>query len=471
MSKIKFNTVYKKILADTITPVSTYLKLRDQFPNSLLLESSDYHSKENSYSYICCEPQFTFKVSGSKASELQMGKQIMAFDLEQSASVPALLKNFVAQFEETEAEFAFTENGFFGYTTYDSIKYFEDIKIRSVEHDYKRIPEMIYSLYRFVLVFDHFKNELYLFDHQASGYDLSDNSLDDILLIIENRNYASFPFNTEGEEKSNLTDEAYKALVRKGKDHCRKGNVFQIVLSREFQQKFRGDEFNVYRALRAINPSPYLFYFDYGDYKIFGSSPEAQLTVRDGVATIHPIAGTYKRQGTVKEDQVYAEKLKLDVKENSEHVMLVDLARNDLSRNTSKVEVEVFGEIQYFSHVIHMVSKVTGKMNPESNTIQLAVDTFPAGTLSGAPKYKAMQLIDEYENHSRGFYGGAVGFIGLNGDYNHAIIIRSFLSKDNQLIYQAGAGVVVESKEENELNEVNNKIAAVRAAIVKAEEI
>jgi anthranilate synthase component 1 len=471
MSKIKFNTIYKKILADTITPVSTYLKLRDQFPNSLLLESSDYHSKENSYSYICCEPQFTFKVAGNKAYEFQMSKQIVEFDLEKSLSVPDLLKNFVSLFEETEAKFAFTDNGIFGYTTYDSIKYFEDIELKAKEHDYKKIPEMLYSLYRFVLVFDHFKNELYIFDHQSIGYELSKTSIDDIQLIIENRNYASFPFKTQGEENSNLSDKDYKNLVSRGKEHCRKGNVFQIVLSREFQQKFKGDEFNVYRALRAINPSPYLFYFDYGDYKIFGSSPEAQLTVRDGVAAIHPIAGTYKRQGNIKEDQIYAEKLKLDVKENSEHVMLVDLARNDLSRNSSEVEVEIFGEIQYYSHVIHMVSKVVGKMNPQSNTIQLAADTFPAGTLSGAPKYKAMQLIDEYENHSRGFYGGAVGFIGLNGDYNHAIIIRSFLSKDNQLIYQAGAGIVVESKEEHELNEVNNKIAAVRAAIQKAIEL
>ncbi len=470
MSKIKFNTRYKKILADTITPVSTYLKLRDQFPNALLLESSDYHSKENSYSYICCEPQFTFKVSGNKAYEFQINTQIMEFDLKQSASMPDLLKNFVSQFEETKAKFAFTDNGIFGYTTYDAIKYFEDIELKSKEYDYKKIPEMLYSLYRFVLVFDHFKNELYIFDHQGVGYEFSKTSIDDIQLIIENRNYASFPFKTQGNENSNLNDEAYKTLVRRGKEHCRKGNVFQIVLSREFQQKFTGDEFNVYRALRAINPSPYLFYFDYGDYKIFGSSPEAQLTVRDGVAAIHPIAGTYKRQGSIKEDEIYAEKLKLDVKENSEHVMLVDLARNDLSRNSSDVEVEIFGEIQYYSHVIHMVSKVVGKINPQS-TIQLAADTFPAGTLSGAPKYKAMQLIDEYENHSRGFYGGAVGFIGLNGDYNHAIIIRSFLSKDNQLIYQAGAGIVVESKEENELNEVNNKIAAVRAAIAKASQI
>ncbi|PKP32328.1 MAG: anthranilate synthase component I [Bacteroidetes bacterium HGW-Bacteroidetes-17] len=471
MSKIKFNTRYKKLLADTITPVSTYLKLRDQFPNSLLLESSDYHSRENNYSYICCEPQFTFKVDGTRAYEFLLNKQIKEHHLSQEPTVVELLKNFVSQFAETDSNFPFSDNGIFGYTTYDSIRYFEDIKLESKEIAYKKIPEMIYSQFRFVLVFDHFKNELYIFDHQTEANTQSGMTIKDVQQLIENRNYASFSFKTESEERSNLTNEEYMGLVSKGKMHCRIGDVFQIVLSREFKQKFRGDEFNVYRALRAINPSPYLFYFDYGDYKIFGSSPEAQLTVRDGIAAIHPIAGTYRRQDSEKEDRIYAERLKLDVKENSEHVMLVDLARNDLSRNSSEVEVEVYGEIQYYSHVIHMVSKVTGKINPDSNTIQLAADTFPAGTLSGAPKIKAMQLIDSYENHSRGFYGGAVGYIGLNGDYNHAIIIRSFLSKENHLIYQAGAGIVVESQEENELNEVNNKIAAVRAAIVKAEEI
>lgn len=471
MSKIKFNTTYKKILADTFTPVSTYLKLRDQFPNSLLLESSDYHSKENSYSYICCEPQFTFKVDGNQAYEFQFNKQVMQFNLDEGHTVPELLKNFVSQFEETEAQFPFTDNGIFGYTTYESVQYFEDIDFNSKGADYKKIPEMMYRLYRFVLVFDHFKNELHLFDHQATGYEYSSISIDDLELMIQNRNFSSFQFSVNGEEQSNLSDEEYKSLVEKGKKHCQRGDVFQIVLSREFTQKFSGDDFNVYRSLRAINPSPYLFYFDYGDYKIFGSSPEAQLTVRDGEAAIHPIAGTYKRQGSLLEDKVYAEKLKQDVKENSEHVMLVDLARNDLSRNSNEVKVEVFGEIQYFSHVIHMVSKVTGKIDAESDSIQLAADTFPAGTLSGAPKIKAMQLIDKYENHPRGFYGGAVGFIGLNGDYNHAIIIRSFLSKNNQLIYQAGAGIVIESNPESELNEVNHKIAAVRAAVVKATEI
>jgi len=471
MGKIKFKTTYKKILADTITPVSTYLKLRDQFPNSLLLESSDYHSKENSYSYICCEPQFTFKVEGERASEFQFSKQVVQYKLDKGHKVVDLLKNFVAQFEDISDDFPFTHHGIFGYTTYDSVQYFEDVQLKAEGAGYKKIPEIIYRLFRFVLVFDHFKNELFLFDHQAEDYDLSPTTLNDIRQMIENRNYPSFQFSIQAGESSNLTDEAYKGLVEKGKMHCKKGDVFQIVLSREFQQKFSGDEFNVYRALRAINPSPYLFYFDFGDYKIFGSSPEAQLTIRDGVAAIHPIAGTYKRQGNEKEDRKYAKKLKQDVKENSEHVMLVDLARNDLSRNSNEVKVEVFGEIQYYSHVIHMVSKVSGKINPNSSAIQLAADTFPAGTLSGAPKIRAMQLIDQYENHPRGFYGGAVGFIGLNGDYNHAIMIRSFLSKNNLLIYQAGAGIVVESNEENELNEVNNKIAAVREAIVKAVEI
>jgi len=471
MSKIKFKSSYKKILADTITPVSTYLKLRDQFPNSLLLESSDYHSKENSYSYICCEPQFKFKVSGNKVLEEHLGKRTTEIALDHSQSVVDLLSNFASQFEQTSFHFPFTSNGIFGYNTYDSVKYFEDIKLEAKEYDYKKIPELFYQLYRFVLVFDHFKNELYIFDHQAIGCDISSMSIESIQRLIENRSYPSFPFSLEGKESSNLTDKGFMDLVAKGKMHCRKGDVFQIVLSREFKQKYRGDDFNVYRALRAINPSPYLFYFDYGDFKIFGSSPEAQLTIRDGTASIHPIAGTYKRQGTKQEDKAYAEKLKNDVKENSEHVMLVDLARNDLSRNSNEVKVEIYGEIQYYSHVIHMVSKVSGKIDPDSNTIQLVADTFPAGTLSGAPKFKAMQLIDQYENHSRGFYGGAVGYIGLNGDYNHAIIIRSFLSKNNHLIYQAGAGIVVDSQEENELTEVNNKIAAVRAAIAKAVEI
>lgn len=466
MEKVKVQASFKKILADTITPVSTYLKIRDQFPNSLLLESSDYDSKENSYSYICCDPVAGFVLDEHRGT-INIGMQKQDFD---SENLIAELKNFTESFEVNSLELPFSYEAVFGYMTYDSVQYFEDIQFNSEVPEYKRIPNIQYHFYRFILVFDHFKNELYIIQNDSADFEPTSLTSEAIEVIINNRNFSNFPFQKMGEEESNLVDEEYKALVAKGKEHCHRGDVFQIVLSREFRQKFQGDEFNVYRALRAINPSPYLFYFDYGNYKLFGSSPEAQLTVRDGIAGIHPIAGTYRRTGNKQEDKALAAILKKDTKENAEHVMLVDLARNDLSRNSREVKVEIFGEIQYFSHVIHLVSKVTGKIDG-SNAIQLAADTFPAGTLSGAPKHRAMQLIDQYEPTGRSFYGGAVGFIGLNGEFNHAIIIRSFLSKNNQLIYQAGAGIVIDSSEEGELHEVNNKIAAVRMAIEKAEMI
>lgn len=466
MKKVKVQAAFKKILADTITPVSTYLKIRDQFPNSLLLESSDYHSKENSYSYICCDPVAGFIVDDKRISK-NIGEQIQDFP---TRDLITELKNFTETFDVNNLDLPFIYEAVFGYMTYDSVQYFEDIEIRSEVLEYKNIPNLQYHFYRFILVFDHFKNELYIIQNDSPDFEKTTLTIELIEVMINNRNFSNYPFQKMGEEESNLADEEFKALVAKGKEHCHRGDVFQIVLSREFRQRFQGDEFNVYRALRAINPSPYLFYFDYGNHKIFGSSPEAQLTIRDGIAGIHPIAGTYRRTGNKQKDEALAAKLKKDTKENAEHVMLVDLARNDLSRNSREVKVESFGEIQYFSHVIHMVSKVTGKMEG-SNAIQLAADTFPAGTLSGAPKHRAMQLIDKYEPNNRSFYGGAIGFIGLNGEYNHAIIIRSFLSKNNQLIYQAGAGVVIDSSEEGELNEVNNKIAAVRMAIEKAEMI
>ncbi|MDA3905064.1 MAG: anthranilate synthase component I family protein [Bacteroidales bacterium] len=466
MQKIKVQASFKKILADTITPVSTYLKIRDQFTNSLLLESSDYHSKENSYSYVCLNPVAGF-ITNDKQITKSIGGQTQYFH---SSDLISELKNFTESFEVNNLELPFIYEAVFGYMTYDSVQYFEDIKFSSEVPEYKKIPNLQYHFYRFILVFDHFKNELYIIQNDSADFENTSLTLESIELMINNRNFSNFPFQKTGEEESNLADEEYKALVAKGKEHCQRGDVFQIVLSREFRQKFQGDEFNVYRALRATNPSPYLFYFDYGSYRIFGSSPEAQLTVRDGIAGIHPIAGTYRRTGNKQKDEELAAKLQKDTKENAEHVMLVDLARNDLSRNSREVTVETFGEIQYFSHVIHMVSKVTGKIDG-SNAIQLAADTFPAGTLSGAPKHRAMQLIDKYEPNGRSFYGGAVGFIGINGEFNHAIIIRSFLSKNNQLIYQAGAGIVIDSSEEGELNEVNNKIAAVRMAIEKAEMI
>lgn len=452
------------------TPVGIYLKLRDKFYNSILLESSDYHGNENSFSFICCKPIASIKLENEIVREiLPDGKEVKAV-IDETTSVPELIRNFSERFEADGVNFKFISNGLFGYTSYDSVRYFESMKLNLTRKDEKQIPDIIYSIYQYVIAINHFKNEAYLFEHSCEGVENSF-SLGQLEALISNRNVAQFKFSVSGNEESNLTDAQYVQMVKKGKEECRRGNVFQVVLSREFIQNFRGDEFNVYRALRSINPSPYLFYFDYGDFKIFGSSPEAQIVVKNNEAQIHPIAGTFPRTGDDEIDNAVAEKLKQDKKETSEHVMLVDLARNDLSRNCENVKVDVFAETQFYSHVIHLVSKVTGKIKSVSGAIKVFADTFPAGTLSGAPKVKAMQIIDVCENDSRGYYGGAIGFIGFNGDFNHAIIIRSFLSKNNKLFYRAGAGVVIASKEENELQEVNNKLGALKSAIKMAEEI
>ena len=459
-------THYKKILADTITPVSIYLKIRDKYPNSILLESSDYHTNDNSFSYICCNPMASIKVENDEiiqsfpdgSSEKNSTKSIDVTD-----EIHKFTKRFKVDSDE---EFKFINNGIFGYTAYDAVKYFEDIEI-SKKSDSLNIPDIYYAVYQNIIAINHFKNEAYIFAHCFD----TDNNIDDIHHLIKAKNFASYQFNSEGDISSNLTDEDYKKQVELAKKHCARGDVFQLVLSKKFQQNFKGDEFNVYRALRSINPSPYLFYFDYGNFKIFGSSPEAQLVVSDGKAEIHPIAGTFKRTGDDLKDAKLAEKLVEDAKENAEHVMLVDLARNDLSRHGSQVTVEKYREVQFFSHVIHLVSKVTGKKHDDVPTMQVVADTFPAGTLSGAPKHRAMQLIEDYEKTSRTYYGGAIGFMDFDGNYNHAIMIRTFLSKNHKLHWQAGAGLVSKSNADNELQEVYNKLGALTKAIELAENI
>jgi anthranilate synthase component 1 len=467
--KYTLTTTYKKLLADTYTPVSIYLKLRDKFPNSILLESSDYHGNENSFSFICCKPLASIKVENELITSTFPDGLVITNPIKKETSVPAEIKKFSDAFQVSGNEFKFISNGLFGYISYDAVRYFEDVAIEATKKESKKIPDIIYSIYQYVIAIDHYKEEMYLFEHSFST--ANSQGLEQLEAFISNKNFASYPFQTEQEEVSNFTDAEYIDMVAKGKAHCKRGDVFQIVLSREFSQAFKGDDFNVYRALRSVNPSPYLFYFDYGNFKIFGSSPEAQLVVKNRVASIHPIAGTFKRTGNDDADAQLAEKLKLDPKENAEHVMLVDLARNDLSRDSNEVKVETFREIQFYSHVIHLVSKVSGKLKPDVTTMKMVADTFPAGTLSGAPKHKAMQLIDKYERGNRSFYGGCIGFMGFDGTFNHAIVIRSFLSKNNRLFYQAGAGVVESSNEQSELNEVNNKLAALKKAIEFAKQI
>ncbi|MCU0354218.1 MAG: anthranilate synthase component I family protein [Cytophagales bacterium] len=493
------STRYKQLLADTVTPVSIYLKLRDQFVNTLLLESSDYHGNENSFSYICCQPVARFELSDNRITRQFPDGTENVTPVTDRNQVVEELDRFARSFHKDDTDkFRFIHNGLFGYMAYPAVQYFEDINLK----DTHAIPDIVYQVFRYVIAINHFKNELFVFEHEysrlaegsgsrqsgllpiatATAYSQAD-GLDYLVSLIQNLNYPTYQFKLKGAEKSNLTDEEFLTILEKGRHHCRIGDVFQIVLSRRFEQAFQGDEFNVYRALRSVNPSPYLFYFDYGSFKIFGSSPETQISIKGDTAAIYPIAGTFRRTGNDQADAELAQKLYNDPKENAEHVMLVDLARNDLSRHSQNVQVETFKEIQYYSHVIHLVSKVTGKPHTgppqgeggknssplgggrEGASLQLVADTFPAGTLSGAPKHKAMQLIDRYEPTSRSFYGGCIGFMDFNGDFNHAIMIRSFLSKDNTLYYQAGAGVVFKSEAASELQEVNNKIAALRRAV------
>ena len=468
MERLNYKPVVKKILADTVTPVSIYLRLRKLYPKAILLESSDYHGHENAYSFICFSPLACFTVDNGQVTKELPGRQDEHFQLGKERRLHAELDAFFNTFNVAATDTGVPVNGLFGYINYDAVQHFENIRFTTAENEVYHIPEVKYAFYKYIVAIDHHKNQICIVENLHEG---EPSRMDHMNHLLLNLNFSTGQFSALNNETSNITDEEYMGLVKKGKEHCHRGDVFQIVMSRQFSQQFEGDDFNVYRALRSVNPSPYLFYFDYGDYRIFGSSPEAELRIKDNKAYIHPIAGTFKRTGNDDQDRELAEKLSNDPKENAEHVMLVDLARNDLARNAYGVKVETYREVQFYSHVIHLVSKVSGEISGDTNLIKVLGETFPAGTLSGAPKYRAMELIDRYENQNRGYYGGCLGYLGFDRTVNHAIIIRSFLSKGNRLFYQAGAGIVADSREENELQEVNNKLAALKRAIELAKDI
>lgn len=459
------------MLADVFTPVGIYLRVRDRFRDTILLESTDHHAAEKSYSFICINAIGGIEISTKDSLEIKLpGQPAEKLPVAGNAGVPDRLWEFMQQFETTgtaaaEARFA---QGLYGYTAYDAVQFFDSVSLDKAAATDQPIPLVRYRLYQYVIAINHFKDELFLCENVVPGVA---SEIELVESLIRSRDVPVYPFQKKGEEQSNLSDEAYREMVRKGIASCLRGDVFQIVLSRRFSQPFVGDEFNVYRTLRSVNPSPYLFYFDYGDYRLMGSSPEAQLMISEGKAVVHPIAGTFRRTGDAETDRRKAAELLEDVKENAEHVMLVDLARNDLSRLCDEVKVTQYKQIQYYSHVIHLVSEVTGKLRPNANPFDLLARTFPAGTLSGAPKFKAMSLINDFEPDARENYGGAIGFVGFDGSCNHAIMIRTLLSRSNRLTYQAGAGVVAASQPESELQEVNNKLNALKSAIELATQI
>lgn len=467
--KIKIKTVSKKTLGDLQTPMNIYLQVRDKFRDTILLESSDSKNIDNNFSFIAINAVAGIEIKNLNEFEVKLPSEDPVKQSIDNDKVADIVHNFSNIFEcgPTDDSIEKTAQSLFGYTSFEAVQFFEDVTFKEQSPEVE-IPLLRYRLYQYVIAINHYNDEMHIIENQIQGIK-SDLYL--LESLIKNQNSVIYPFEKTGEETSNITSEEYIELVKTAQKHCMRGDVFQLVLSRRFEQKFKGDEFNVYRALRNINPSPYLFFFDYGNYKLFGSSPESQLIVKDNKAIIHPIAGTFKRTGHFETDLQSIEDLKNDAKENAEHTMLVDLARNDLGKLGKNVTVTKLKEIQLFSHVIHMVSEVTADLSEQTNPFEMVATTFPQGTLSGAPKHKALQLINQYEKDSRGYYGGCIGIVGLNGDCNQAIMIRTFLSKNNTLYYQAGAGLVAKSIPENELEEVNNKLNALKKAVIKAEKL
>lgn len=467
----RFNAEITTTGADRGTPVSLYANLRQIFPESLLLECLEYNSPQTARSYLCADPILKFSIKNGMGSVDFSGRKITEIDLREPLSAVSAFDEFQNSIQiEFDGESQMDLTGLFGYIGYSAIPYFEDIRFTNLPPEDERIPDFQFALYRYVFRFDHFQNRLTAIELRGISEAENENiTARELLDKITFQRLPEYGFERVGEEKANSGDDDFAETVRECQKHIKRGDVFQIVPSRKFEQGYRGDEFEVYRALRRINPSPFLFFFDYGSFSLFGSSPEAQILIRENVATLHPIAGTYRRGAGKTEDRELAEKLRNDPKESAEHVMLVDLARNDLSRHCRAVRVEAFKEIEFFSHVIHLVSRVCGELNETASAAQILADTFPAGTLSGAPKYRAMEILNKIEPSGRSFYGGSVGFFGLNGECTQAIMIRSFLARRRKLIFQAGAGVVADSVPKNETSEVVNKLAALRRAIENAE--
>ena len=463
METFKFNTASRTVLGDLFTPVGVYLRLRDLYPQSALMECSDYHDATHSRSFIGIDPLASVAVAHGEACvkypDGTTKKHEVTEDFSPSDAIHALIDNINIQGENKELF------GLFGYTSFNSVRYLEPINVKDETQEKNDAPDILYILFRTVIAFDHHSNRL------TAATLGSEETLNEVLRMMNRSNVQTYDFHPDGEASSTLTDEEHKANIRRGIAHCKRGDVFQIVLSRRFIQKYHGDDFKLYRALRSINPSPYLFYFDFGGFRIFGSSPETHCRIEGRRAYIDPIAGTTRRTGDAEADRKGAEFLRNDPKENAEHVMLVDLARNDLSRNCHDVKVDFYKDLQYYSHVIHLVSRVSGTLNDGADPVKAFMDTFPAGTLSGAPKVRAMQLISAYEPHNRGAYGGCIGVIGLDGSLNQAITIRTFVARGGELWFQAGGGIVARSNEEYELQEVNNKLGALRRAISLAEKM
>ncbi len=469
--------VYQEFLADTETPVSAYLKLRDG-SHSYLLESADGGKHWGRYSFIGCKPYLT---AVSRDREMEIWQEDARQIRKEVGNPLDILRELSTQFRPvTVDDLPPFQGGLVGYCNYDLVRKWEHLPgIAPMDPD---LPEAVFTACRHLIIFDHFTHmiKVVAFAHLERGEDLEQayrRACREVTETIARLN-GPFPSSLKDEPlllsdlRSNFLREDFEDAVRKAKEYIVAGDVIQVVLSQRFSAEISGEDFSLYRNLRSVNPSPYMFYLNFGDIKLIGASPEILVRLTDGKIELRPIAGTRPRGATPEEDRAFEKDLLADPKERAEHIMLVDLGRNDVGKVAAPGSVKVprLMEIERYSHVMHIVSRVEGIMKPEMDCFELFMSAFPAGTVSGAPKIRAMEIISELESSPRGPYAGAVGYFGFNGNMDFCITIRTITIMKDRLSIQVGAGIVYDSSPENEYEETLRKAGAMFKAIERVKE-
>ncbi len=465
--------VHRRLGADLLTPVSAFFQLRQEATSPFLLESVEGGEKMARYSFLGRNPYLTVTAHG-RETRLEFADQNVA-DSTVQQDIFTVLADLMSRYTEIcPPGLPRLTGGAVGYFSYDCIRLIE--RLPNAPTDDLSVPDAIWCFYDTIAAFDHVKHQLVLMasafirpeENERSVYDAAMAKLDALEATFSRSiSLGSDPVQLVGSVESNVSPENFEASVRRAKDFIHEGDIFQVVLSQRFASQFSGDPFNLYRALRQVNPSPYLFYLDFDSFKLVGSSPEVLVRVENGRAELLPIAGTRPRSEDPVIDRELEAELLNDPKERSEHLMLVDLGRNDLGRISKygTVNVEKYAFIERYSHVMHIVSAISGELNESENALDVFKACFPAGTVSGAPKVRAMEIIDELETSRRGVYAGAVGYLDFRGNMDTCITIRTMLVKDDRVFIQAGAGIVADSDPSAEYEETRNKAKALHRAM------
>lgn len=467
--------VFYEILSDTVTPIRIYKALSENEENAFILESVDNKEKWGRYSFIGVNPKLEVKITNHMAEVISKDDTVNEIIDNPVQFLSKIMEEYKTPRLKNKPNLT---GGLVGYFGYDTVRYMEK-KLVNVPEDDLKMPDCDLFMYDELVAFDHLSNKIIVIinidmqdDIERQYYDAEERAKN---IIAKIENYS--PKATEKElpdtdykVKSNVTKEEYMANVEKAKDYIVNGDIFQVVLSQRFEIDNPPESFDVYRMLRATNPSPYLYFFKNKKYEIAGASPEMLVNVTDRIVTTKPIAGTIGRGVTEEEDKAFERQLNSDPKERAEHTMLVDLGRNDVGKISKfgSVEVTSFMQTERYSKVMHLVSDVQGTLRDDKNAIDALLAVLPAGTLSGAPKVRAMEIIDEMENKKRGLYGGTVGYLGFDGNIDTCIAIRTVLFRNNKAYVQAGAGIVADSVPEKEFVETQNKALAVINAIREA---